>query len=930
MFAHEARHHDDEELLLAVVRTLAAERRPPDAVAAATLDSDFERDLGLDSLALAELLGRVERTFGVKLQEGVLSSIETPRDLLQAVRGASGAGGLRDTGGRSAPPRAAQGVPAAATTLTEALSWHVQVHPDRQHVRVLRDDDDEILSFGDLHRSAAVVAAGLQARGVRPRDTVALMLPTSGDYFTSFTGVLLAGGIPVPIYPPARPSQLADHLRRQVSILDNARAAALITEPAAARFERLVRSHVPSLRNVLTPAELHDHGQAGPVDRGPADVALLQYTSGSTGNPKGVVLTHANLLSNIRAMAQAARVSTSDVFISWLPLYHDMGLIGAWLSCLYLGHQLVIMPPSAFLTRPARWLWAIHTHRGTLSAAPNFAYELCLREIDRSELDGLDLSSWRIAFNGAEPVHADTLHRFTERFQPYGFQPAAMVPAYGLAEACVGLTFPPAGRGPVVDRVARAEFERSGQALPAASDDPDPLAYVACGIPLVGHEIRIVSRTGSELGDRQEGRIEFRGPSATQGYFRNPQETHALIRHGWLDTGDLGYLDAGELYVTGRVKDLIIRAGRNLHPEELEAAVGDLPGIRNGCVVAFASTGRGDEPERFIVIAETPQTEPAVLAGLRERITATAIDLFDVAPDDVVLAPLGSVPKTPSGKIRRTASRESYERGTISAPPRSLSWQRARSPVIAAIAWSRRTGQLMSVAIFTAWCWFLAVAIGGPTVLAAALLPRAAPAIARQAARSLARLTGTHLIVTGAEQLTRTPSSIVVANHASYLDDIALIAALPGRCTFVAAEVLATRPAVGFLLRRLGTLFVERTDREQGITDTDRLTRAAREGQQLVIHPEGGLSSDPGLRPFHAGAFIAAARSGRPVIPVALHGTRDILKPGNHHFRHHNPVHVTIGEPIQPRAPGWDTAIELEHRARAMIAEHCGEPDRTQ
>ncbi|GGN71916.1 AMP-binding protein [Nocardia rhizosphaerihabitans] len=331
-----------------------------------------------------------------------------------------------------------------------------------------------------------------------------------------------------------------------------------------------------------------------------------------------MTLTHANLLSNIRAMGEASEVAASDVFVSWLPLYHDMGLIGAWLSCLYFGVPLAVMSPLDFLARPAQWLWAIHANQGTLSAAPNFAYELCLRKIADAELDGLDLGSLRILFNGAEPVSADTVTRFGERFAAYGLRREAQAPVYGLAEACVGLTLPPVGRGPIVDRIDRNRFLRTGKATRAAADDPDPLRFVGCGRTIPGHQIRLVDSAGNVLGDRREGRIEFCGPSATAGYFRNPRATTALLRHGWLDTGDLGYFVDGELYVTGRIKDFIIRAGRNLHPEELERAVGDIPEIRKGCVAAFATAEPAGGTERLVVFAETRQTAAAAVAQLRE------------------------------------------------------------------------------------------------------------------------------------------------------------------------------------------------------------------------------------------------------------------------------------------------------------------------
>ena len=251
----------------------------------------------------------------------------------------------------------------------------------------------------------------------------------------------------------------------------------LVTVPEAVTLGHLLRSNVESLRHVVVPESLtgasEDTLPSLPRPRAD-DLALVQYTSGSTGQPKGVALTHRNLLANIRAMGQASAASGSDTFVSWLPLYHDMGLIGAWFGCMYFGVPLVVMSPQAFLIRPSRWLWAIHAHRATMSAGPNFAYELCLAKIRDDEIEGLDLSSWRLAYNGAEPVSAATIERFGDRFAPYGFRREAMTPVYGLAESSVGLAFPPLGRGPLIDRIRRDAFVRSGRAEPAQAGRAGP------------------------------------------------------------------------------------------------------------------------------------------------------------------------------------------------------------------------------------------------------------------------------------------------------------------------------------------------------------------------------------------------------------------------------------------------------------------------
>ena len=792
--------------VLELVRGLASEVHPHASRLTVTLDSPFD-DLGIGSLELAELLLRVQDSFGVTLPSHVLSTAETPRDLLLAVP-RNGAAAREDAGLPASPVTGAGApAPAAASTLIDALEWHVGATPERTHIRILDESTNpDELTYEALHREAAAVAAGVLARDVLPGDTVAIMLPTSRAYFVTFAGVVLAGAVPVPIYPPARPSQLADHLRRHIGILADARAALLVTVPEAIPLGHLLRSNVDSLRHVVTPESLTaTSGGALPRPRSD-DLALVQYTSGSTGQPKGVALTHDNLLANIRAMGQAVAVTGEDTFVSWLPLYHDMGLIGAWLGSLYHGVPLVVMAPQMFLTRPSRWLRAIHTNRGTISAGPNFAYELCLTKVREAELEGLDLSGWRLAFNGAEPVSPATIERFIERFAPYGFRRDAMAPVYGLAESSVGLAFPPLGRGPLIDRIDRETFVRSGRADAAKLGERDTLRFVACGEPLPGHEIRIVDSVGNELGDRREGRIEFRGPSATAGYFHNADATRSLFHDDWLDTGDLGYMGGADLYVTGRVKDVIIHAGRNLHPAELEEAVGNLAGARKGCVAVFAAPDPDGGAERLVVMAETRADDEAATAALRSEIVSTTVDLLGVAPDDVVLAPPRTVPKTSSGKIRRAASREIYTKGTIGARPRPLWWELARLGLRGAAPSLRRARHAAAAVAFAAYAWVLFAVLAVLVIVLLTLFPRMQwrRRTASGAVRLLARLTGTPITVHGLDRLPGGPS-IVVANHQSWLDGLALAVVLPSSFRFLAGEALEHQGAIGFVLKRLGT-----------------------------------------------------------------------------------------------------------------------------
>lgn len=919
--------------IIALVRGLVAEVHPRAEPPLVTLDSTFD-DLGIGSLELAELLLRVQDTVGVALPPHILATAETPRDLVAAV--ARGRPVLEK--GRVGPVSPPVGTPAGlvpgtAATLNDVLDWHVRETPGRMHIRILDEADGAAhsvdLSYSALHGEAAAVAAGLIAHEVMPGETVAIMLPTCRAYFVTFAGVILAGAVPVPVYPPARPSQLADHLRRTTGILANARATLLVTVPEAVPLGHLLRANVESLRHVVVPESLTGAGEDPPpsLPRPRADdLALVQYTSGSTGAPKGVALTHRNLLSNIRVMGRAAAASGSDTFVSWLPLYHDMGLIGAWLGCMYFGVPLVVMSPQSFLIRPSRWLWEIHANRATMSAGPNFAYELCLSKIRDEEIEGLDLSSWRLAYNGAEPVSATTIERFGDRFAPYGFRREAMTPVYGLAESSVGLAFPPLGRGPLIDRVRRDVFARCGRAEPAKPGEPD-LRFVACGQPLPDHEIRVVDAAGNELGDRREGRVEFRGPSATAGYLNNAPATRALFHDDWLDTGDLGYMAGADLYVTGRVKDLIIRAGRNLHPAELEEAVGNLAGVRKGCVAVFASPDPSGGAERLVVLAETRAIGDDARAALRSEIASTAVDLLGVPPDDVVLAPPRTVLKTSSGKIRRAASRQLYQDGKIGVRPHAVWWELARLRLRGALPSMRRARRAAGAVAYAGYAWAVYVVLGLSVAALVLLLPRPRWRwrVARAAVRLLARLTGTTITARGHG---RVPAGtcIAVANHPSWIDPLALASVMPESFRFVAAEVLEHQGLNGFVLRRLGHQFVERHEREHGVADAGRLAALVRSGQSLVIFPEGRLARAPGLRPFHMGAFAVAAQTGVPVVPVAIRGTRTILRP-EHHFPRRGAVDIVVAEPIRASGTDWTAAVDLQRAARKAVLALSGEVD---
>ena len=919
--------------LLDLIRQFLNEARPGRRITV-TLDSSLERDLGVDSLGRVELLLRAERAFGVSMPERALTSVETPRDLLRILLSAHAPSAAVEKAVRTLTLAMDTALPERAGTLLEVLDWHVARHPDQVQIHLYDEDEREHdLSYAELAAGAEAAAAALVDGGLEPAQAVAIMLPTGRDYFFTFYGILIAGGIPVPIYPPLRLAQIEDHMRRHAGILANAQVTMMITVPEAKPVVMLLRSQVPSLRSVMTPAEFEPGGKLELHPRLSAeDTAFLQYTSGSTGNPKGVVLTHANLLANIRAMGQAVGATTHDVFVSWLPLYHDMGLIGAWLGSLYHGFPLVIMSPLAFLSRPQRWLWAIHRHRGTLSAAPNFAYELCLRKIEDVDIEGLDLSSWRYAFNGAEPVSPDTITAFRDRFAAYGLRAGAIAPVYGLAECSVGLAFPPPERGPVIDRIKREPFMTSGRAISAHEDEHEVLRMVACGLPLPEHQVRVVDAAGFEVGERQEGRLQFKGPSATSGYYRNPEETRKLFVGDWLDSGDYAYIVDGEIYLTGRVKDVIIRGGRNIFPYDLEQAVGNIPGIRKGCVAVFGSTDPVSGTERLVVLAETRATEDAEREDLRHKINEVAVDVLGTPVDDVVLAPPHTVLKTSSGKIRRAASREFYERGGRATRPAPVWWQVARLMWAAAAPQGRRVARAVTAVAYGCYVLVCFALLAPLTWLAVALIanPEWCRPLIHYAARIFLRLARVPVACHGIGNL---PAGLCVlaANHTSYLDGIVLAAVLPPRFryAFAAKREFARQLIPRLFLRGIGAVYVERYDVQQGAEDVGQFAAALQAGNVPVFFPEGAFDRRAGLKPFRTGAFAVAARAGVPVVPVAIRGARPILRDDSWLARQ-GAVTIIFGLPLSALGSDWEATVKLRDAVRGEILRAGGEPDLAQ
>lgn len=962
---------------MASVRQLLAElgsARGIEEFRARGAQAHLERELGLGSLERVELMLRLGDACGVRLPDSVVAEANTVQDLIDAIlREANRAGGngANACASVAAMPASVATSPAirpdieqqigAAETLTEVLRLRGVAEPDRVHIQIYEEDEQlRTITFGELYERASAVAADLRERGLEPGQTVAIMLPTCADFFFTFAGVLFAGGIPVPIYPPFRADRIAEYATRQSNILRNAEARFLITWRQAENLAKLLQPRVPTLRGVLNAQKMGaaaaEAGSAATDAKRASDatkqwravehlshhargdeIAFLQYTSGSTGDPKGVVLTHANLLANIRSIISGVHVQASDVCVSWLPLYHDMGLIGAWFVPIFNGVRLVVMSPLAFLSRPERWLRAIQRHRATISPAPNFAYELCVRKIADKDLQGLDLSSWRSAINGAEPVRAETLERFATRFAPYGFRRDALSPVYGLAEGSLAVSVPQMAAGYKVDRIDRGQFESQGRAVPATADggDATALEFVNAGTPLPSVEVRIVDGDGRELGERRQGRLWFRGPAATSGYYHNETATRELLREGdWRDSGDLAYWADGDLYITGRAKDMIIKAGRNIYPHEVEEIAGRVKGVRTGCVVAFGAPDERTGTERLVVAAELRDTAGA--KRIEGEISSAVTDALGMPPDVITLLPAQSIPKTSSGKLRRSETRRLFLEGKLGkrqqAPWVQIANLAARGAVPRVWHWLQVATKSSLEFIYGVYALtaFSAVLIPLWAVVGLTRDRKRAARFARTGARMMLAAARVPVDIEGGEILAERANSgpwIFAPNHSSYLDILVILGFLPPEVRFVSKGEIREMPFISTIAKRSGQFAFNRADPHARIRQAEEVNAALKNGESVVIFPEGTFTQMAGIRPFQLGAFKAAVDTQRRICPVSVRGARQVLRdktilprPGR--------VTVTFSVPIVPDlAAGseWHEIVRLRDATREAIARNSGE-----
>jgi fatty-acyl-CoA synthase len=529
------------------------------------------------------------------------------------------------------------------------------------------DRQERYFPYEALEAEAYRRGAHLAAMGLAKGDRVALVLPEPHEFVLTFLGAVVAGVVPVPIFPRASFKGVEGYVDTVAHIVRSSGARVLISMERMNPILEKLAERDTGLEHVAMAPDAFEGATPSfdPPAVTPEDLCFLQFTSGSTSRPKGVMVSHSNLVANATAFLGPHGLDRcdSDVGVSWLPLYHDMGLIGFILGTLICDIPVVILPTETFARTPRLWLETLSKHRGTITYAPNFAYQLAAKRVRDGDLAELDLSCVRVAGCGAEPIRAQTLRDFAERLAPAGFDPCAFLPSYGMAESTLAITFHPVGT-PMVTDVVDADAMKRRVAVPAGPQTGTQLEVVSCGRPFPGHDLQVRGEGGEVLGERQVGEIVVRGPSVCGGYYRNAEATEEAFGGGWLRTGDLGYVADGNVYICGRVKDLIIIRGANHYPQDIEWVASDVPGVRRGNVVAFSVMRDGTE--QLVVAAEGNSGDAA---ELRATIARRINEELGLMPWHVAIVPVGTLPKTSSGKAQRRKTRDLFEEGSLPEHP---------------------------------------------------------------------------------------------------------------------------------------------------------------------------------------------------------------------------------------------------------------------
>jgi len=572
---------------------------------------------------------------------------------------------------------------APPATLVDALRAAAGEYAHAVGLRFVdRREDVTEYTWGEIASRAQHTAAGLREVGVRPGDRVALVLPTSVEFFDAFFGAILAGATPVPLYPPVRLGRLDEYYERGAALLASVDTVVVLTD---ARVRKVLGPMIEAARPPLglrlvadvraavgAPTGIGSMGfepigaGSAPSDPAPDALAMVQFSSGTTVEPKPVGLSHRAVMAQAGALVDLMAHYPEAAYggVSWLPLYHDMGLIGCVFPALVNGAPLTLLGPELFLARPAAWLRALSQTRAMVSPAPNFAYALCVERVRDEDLAGIDLGNWRVALNGAEAVSPSVMRSFIERFAPYGLRPRALTPVYGLSEASLAVTFSDIDRPFRTTRFDSERLAEHGEAIESATG----AEHVSVGTPLAGFDVEIRDHDGAIGAPGRVGRLFVRGPSIMDGYVGRPDATAAVLVDGWLDTGDLGFVHDGELYLTGRAKDVLIIRGRNHAPQDVERAIDRVDGVRTGCAVAATWAAADDATERLLVLVErargSSRAEADIAADCRDAILGTT----GLHADDVVIVAAGTLPRTSSGKLRRAEALHRHRAGELREP----------------------------------------------------------------------------------------------------------------------------------------------------------------------------------------------------------------------------------------------------------------------
>lgn len=533
-----------------------------------------------------------------------------------------------------------------------------------------RAERDTWFGWAEVRERALAVCGGLRDLGIRRGERVALVFPTGIDFFDAFFGALLAGAVPVPLYPPVRLGRLDEYLRRTARMLEVTRARVVLADARVRRIlgEAIARARPPLGCRTLEEVRVPGGGEA--VHPDPSDLALVQFSSGTTVDPKPVALSHRAVVAQTEILNGfwVDRDGFRHSGVSWLPLYHDMGLIGCVIPSIARDSAITLIGPELFVARPSVWLRAISRWRASISPAPNFAYGLCLSRVSDADMEGADLSCWRTALDGAEAVSPSVVRAFCERFGRWGFRPGALNPVYGLSEAALAVCFSDLDRPFRSVEVDRGALSRDGLAVEAGGGRE----IVSVGRPVPGFSLQIRGENHRELPPGRVGRVWIQGPSIMDGYLDNPEATARVLRDGWLDTGDLGFLKDGELYLTGRAKDVVILRGRNHAPEEIERAVDGVAGVRTGCAVAASWLPEPPEDkdgERLVLFVESSRrADSSEIAEIPDACAEAVLGAAGLAVDEVVVLAPGTLPRTSSGKLRRQETLRLWLAGELRPP----------------------------------------------------------------------------------------------------------------------------------------------------------------------------------------------------------------------------------------------------------------------